>query len=270
VQKFAHSIASIFTTRNGMFDSLRCGLTQNARSRTRGFTLIELLVVIAIIAILAAMLLPALSSAKFRAKTINCTSNYRQWAIAVNMYANDNKNMFPRYDGGGNNAWDVSANLISGLGPYGLTVPMWFCPVRPQQYDAGVAWCKANGRPDGMNTLNDLSAYVTSQYGFGVCFHSWWVPRRGSSGSLYPTPPATEIPPIDWPSRSTDREIALKHILSDRSANQNSSDPRQAGEGHPNKGRLQSINLMFGDGHVETHRADKVQMRFYGNYYNFY
>src|SRR2546426_7055972 len=140
-------------------------MTTNQRVE-KGFTLIELLVVIAVIGILAGLLIPAVSYAKFRARVTTCTNNYRQLALAGAIYASDDSmGRLPSFQLPTESTqlvgfhqlypWIVGLPMLKAMETYGIAQPqMWYCPLRDSWQQSSENFQAEFGRP--MATIDDF------------------------------------------------------------------------------------------------------------------
>jgi prepilin-type N-terminal cleavage/methylation domain-containing protein/prepilin-type processing-associated H-X9-DG protein len=247
------------------------------RSSPRGFTLTELLVVVAIIAVLLGLLLPALAYSRFRSKVTVCSNNYRQWGVAVALYASDDgKGRLPSFalpedrmvQYSSVEPWFVAHEMITNMAPHGVNVPMWFCPTRDRRLQMNQDnFRRRTGRP--MSTSADLveEFAVGQKAAFAIPDLFWWVPRRlGDSSLEFPDPKLlkTRVPEA-WPSRLDDPTISTLPILSDWTMGEwddAHTTIQITGGGHawPSiVGPVKSSNSGFADGHVETRTRDRLQ-----------
>jgi prepilin-type N-terminal cleavage/methylation domain-containing protein/prepilin-type processing-associated H-X9-DG protein len=127
-------------------------------NKPAGFTLIELLVVIAIIAILAAMLLPALSAAKIKAKDIACKNNLKQLGLAENIYVTDNNGGMFAY---GSTIWIPTLSQV-----YGNASNVVMCPMTTYLQPTPSADAPGDYKTAWFKLLNITTGTTTSAAGF--------------------------------------------------------------------------------------------------------
>ncbi len=230
-----------------------------------GFTLIELLVVIAIIAILAGMLLPALSKAREKGKSISCVNNLHQMAIATKLYGDDHDGRFPHtfQVRGGNvfrKAW------FNFLQPYQQTTNLLLCPSRTKKFKEAV-----NNYPSDQQD-KAVSNYAMNFRLGGCDWPGTWdikdYPQVKDSAVFRPS---STVHLTDGGSRPVNTKDPLKSVTptspekggcwivhdpaNDAPCSGCVTSPGDPNWGGPHLRHIQKSNVSFADGHVETLKA---------------
>ncbi len=262
--------------------------TRTCRNRgRRSFTLVELLTVVAAVGILAGLILAATSGSRFRSQVAVCTNNDRQWGIAIGLYASDDSHgRLPSYPLPADKMttyrqlepWFVPYEIVTNMAVHGVTVPMWFCPTRPEKFQIhrdNFQHLRERELVSSADLVDEFWNIQKSLFVFPDLF--WWVPRKlGTSSLEWPDPQLLVTRTSDpWPRRMDDPTFSRQPFLSDwiigawDVARNTGQVPTEYG-GHAWSGAIKNSNSAYADGHVETRPKSQLQWQAKGPGNNVY
>ena len=249
---------------------------QARRGAVAGFTLIELLVVVAVIAMLMAMLTPALHSARERAQEATCAARLQQWGLALACYAHENRGMWPHCDGLDRGPRDINDPRISredladwhgwidllppliGLKPW-RDYPRYERPKEDTFYQCPFGWLVAD--PTEYNYRPERDGYFS--YAMNSCLeldaNAW--PPPGNEG--YPMPSFLDTGKIEWPAQVI---VLFDQLLDPRKGFDGErvyhaagkycgSYPKSFSARHRRGGSKVGGNILYAEGHVQWQQS---------------
>jgi prepilin-type N-terminal cleavage/methylation domain-containing protein/prepilin-type processing-associated H-X9-DG protein len=243
-------------------------------NKRRGFTLIELLVVIAILALLMAILMPALQKVREQGKKVVCSNNLKQIALSLNMYGSDYDNRLP-LNQGGYWLWDIAYSTTDYIMATGGDKRTFYCPSDPtKKSEMAIMWQFSQDPPIGTDSDTVIEPTTNRGSYYRVTGYFWMMDTVNGREN-----PPEGIPPKEWVKTLMCKSPAGTDLVTDATLS-TGPDPETASFTEVTAGGLwgrwqifdrtnhlirgsrpAGSNVLFVDGHLEWRRFTEMDIR---------